>query len=218
MYINKNEIYLIDIALEQLYPAAECSLRYDGEGWKLLVMGRLSAQCTDERVNAVCVELFEKFPTAAAMADGDLSEIERIVKPCGLYHGKSKNIKDACAMLVGEYGGVLPSSIDELLKFPGVGRKIANLLLGDLFDKGGIVADTHCMRICGRFGAYDEELRDPVKIERILTPLIEQSRQSDFCHRLVLFGRETCTSRSPKCSECALRKLCKRGRAASGAD
>ena len=213
MYIKNEEMHQIDLALEQTYPAAECSLRYEGEGWKLLVMARLSAQCTDERVNIVCVDLFNKFPTLEEMAAADLSEIERIVKPCGLFRGKAKNIKDSCAMLANEYGGVLPRSIDELLKFPGVGRKIANLLLGDLFNMGGIVADTHCMRICGRFGAYEEGLKDPVKVERILTPMIEQSRQSDFCHRLVLFGRETCTARNPKCGTCPVRTLCNKGRA-----
>lgn len=198
----------IDLELEKLYPAAECSLKYEGEAWKLLVMARLSAQCTDERVNIVCETLFEKFPTLQAMADGELEEIEAIVKPCGLYRGKAKNIKDACTMLVNDYGGELPHSIDELLKFPGVGRKIANLLLGDLFDLGGIVADTHCIRICGRFGMYDEFLKDPVKVEKIMSPMIDPARQSDFCHRLVLFGREWCTARSPKCENCPINHLC----------
>lgn len=198
----------IDLELEKLYPAAECSLKYEGEAWKLLVMARLSAQCTDERVNIVCETLFEKFPTLQAMADGELEEIEAIVKPCGLYRGKAKNIKDACTMLVNDYGGELPRSIDELLKFPGVGRKIANLLLGDLFDLGGIVADTHCIRICGRFGMYDESLKDPVKVEKIMSPMIDPARQSDFCHRLVLFGREWCTARAPKCENCPVNQLC----------
>lgn len=111
-------------------------------------------------------------------------------------------------MLLNEYGGEIPRNIDELLKFPGVGRKIANLLLGDLFNLGGIVADTHCIRICGRFGMYDEDMKDPVKVERIMTPMIAQERQSDFCHRLVLFGREWCTARSPKCGDCPINKLC----------
>lgn len=195
--------------LEKIYPNAECALEAGGEAWKLLIMGRLSAQCTDARVNIVCRELFAEFPTYEAVADAELSEIERIVRPCGLYKTKAKNIKDSCIMLRDEYGGVLPDTMDELLKFPGVGRKIANLLLGDIYKKPAIVTDTHCIRICGRVGLYAESLKDPVKIERILIPLIEPEKQSDFCHRIVMFGRDTCTARAPKCEGCPIADICK---------
>jgi endonuclease-3 len=137
-----------------------------------------------------------------------VEELEEYIRPCGLYHVKSQNTKDACAMLVNEYNGIVPDTMEELLKFPGVGRKVANLLLGDLYQKGGVVADTHCMRICGRFGMYREGLKDPVQVERILTPLLEQKEICDFCHRIVQFGRDTCTARNPKCDECPIAHLC----------
>ena len=171
-------------------------------------MGRLSAQCTDARVNIVCRELFEKMPTLEAVADCDLAELEEIVRPCGLYRTKAKNIKDACIMVRDEYGGKLPDTMEELLKLPGVGRKIANLLLGDVYGKPAIVTDTHCIRICGRIGLYPESLKDPVKIEQILIPLIEPEKQSDFCHRIVQYGRDVCTARAPKCEECGMRDIC----------
>ena len=195
-------------ALKKVYPASECALEYEGEPWKLLVMGRLSAQCTDARVNIVCRELFQVFPTAKALADGELSEIERIVRPCGLYRTKAESIKAACKMLVEDYGGVIPADMDELLKFPGVGRKIANLLLGDIYKMPAIVADTHCIRICGRLGFYPETQKDPTKVEKTLVPIIEPSEQSDFCHRIVMFGREYCMARSPRCDECPISNLC----------
>ena len=198
--------------LKNIYPDALCALEYEGEPWRLLVMGRLSAQCTDARVNIVCKELFEKYPTARALADGDVADIENIVKPCGLFRTKAANIKDACAMLVDEYDGTLPADMDELLRFPGVGRKIANLLLGDIYKLPAIVADTHCIRICGRLGAYPESNKDPVKPEKIMTELISPEEQSDFCHRIVWFGREYCSARAPRCGECPLKNLCKRGR------
>ncbi len=194
--------------LKKIYPDAVCALEFDGEPWKLLVMGRLSAQCTDARVNIVCRELFKKYPTAKALAEGELSDIEEIVKPCGLFRTKAANIKDSCAMLVGEYGGVLPADMDELLRFPGVGRKIANLLRGDVYKLPAIVADTHCIRICGRLGAYPESNKDPIKTEKIMTELIAPEEQSDFCHRIVQFGRDVCNARSPKCGECPLANLC----------
>ncbi len=202
--------------LKEIYPSAECALKYEGSPWRLLVMGRLSAQCTDARVNIVCEELFERFPTAESMAYGDLSEIERIVKPCGLYRMKAANIQDASRMLVEEFGGELPSDMDSLLRFPGVGRKIANLLLGDIFGLPAVVCDTHCIRICGRLGMYPEKLKDPVKIEKILTELIDGEEGSDFCHRIVWFGREVCTARGPRCEECPLRDLCEKRRKDGG--
>lgn len=202
--------------LKEVYPSAECALKYDGSPWRLLVMGRLSAQCTDARVNTTCEELFRVFPTAMSMAYGDIEEIERIVKPCGLYRMKAANIRDASRMLVEEFGGELPSDMESLLRFPGVGRKIANLLIGDIFGLPAVVCDTHCIRICGRLGMYPEKLKDPTRIEKILTELIDESEGSDFCHRIVWFGREVCTARSPRCAECPLADLCEKRRRECG--
>ena len=206
---KKEKIGAIVSALKDIYPEALCSLEYEGEGWKLLVMGRLSAQCTDERVNIVCRELFSVYPTAKSLADAPLEEIERIVRPCGLYKMKASSIKASMNRLINEYNGIIPDDMDELLKFEGVGRKIANLLLGDLYHKPAIVADTHCMRICGRFGMYPEGQKDPLKTEKIMSELIEPSEQSDFCHRMVLFGREYCTAKNPKCDICPIYEICK---------
>lgn len=197
--------------LEDFYPNAECALEYGGDPWKLLIMGRLSAQCTDARVNIVCRELFEKFPTAYDMANAPIEEIERIIKPCGLFRMKADNIRESSRMLVSEFGGRVPDTMEELLRFPGVGRKIANLLLGDIYGKPSIVCDTHCIRICGRIGLYPETLKDPIKIEKILRELIEPEKGSDFCHRIVIFGREVCSARAPVCTACPLSDVCNRG-------
>lgn len=197
--------------LKKIYPEAVCALEYEGEAWKLLVMGRLSAQCTDKRVNIVCRELFAKFPTCKSLAEASVEEIEEIVRPCGLHKTKARNIKDSCAMLVSEYGGELPSDMDELLKLPGVGRKIANLLLGDIYGKPAIVADTHMIRICGRLGMYPTELKDPYKVEKIMSDLVEPDEQSDLCHRIVQFGRDVCSAQRPRCEECPIRHLCEMG-------
>ena len=194
--------------LRQRYPEAECSLESGGDPWRLLVMARLSAQCTDERVNIVCRDLFREIPDARAMAEAPLAEIEELIRPCGLFRTKAKSLKESAAMLLTTYEGRVPDTMEELLSLPGVGRKIANLLLGDIYKKGGIVADTHCIRICGRLGFYDEELKDPLRVERILTPVIPVSEQSDFCHRIVHFGREICTARSPKCEGCPMGEIC----------
>ena len=198
--------------LKEIYPNAECALEYGGDPWKLLVMGRLSAQCTDKRVNIVSRELFERYPTAADMAIADIENLSEIVKPCGLYRVKAQNIKDASAMLVSDFGGVLPSDMESLLKFPGVGRKIANLLIGDVFGGPAIVCDTHCIRICGRLGMYPETEKNPEKIERILSGLMNVEEGSDFCHRIVIFGREVCSARNPLCAECPLSELCEHKR------
>ena len=209
---QKKEVLLKIIdRLKQKYPEALCALEWEGEPWKLLIMGRLSAQCTDARVNIVCRELFARFPTPEAIAAADIRELEEIIRPCGLYRVKAQNTKDACILLTEDYGGRIPDTMEELLRFPGVGRKVANLLLGDLYKKGGVVADTHCMRICGRFGMYPEGLRDPVKVEKLLTPLLPQEEICDFCHRIVYFGRDVCTARSPACNECPLSDLCAHG-------
>ena len=206
---KKERLALIIAALEEIYPESVCALEYGGEQWKLLVMGRLSAQCTDARVNIVCRELFSEFPTCSALADAPLERIEEIIRPCGLFRTKAANIKSACRMLRDEYGGELPDTMDELLRFDGVGRKIANLLLGDIFKRPAIVADTHCIRICGRLGMYPESQKDPYKVELILSELAPPEKQSDFCHRIVQFGRDVCTARSPRCDECPIAQLCK---------
>ena len=189
---KKENMAAIIRVLEGVYPEAPCALEWGGEPWKLLIMGRLSAQCTDARVNLVCRELFSAYPTPQAIAEAPVEELEEYIRPCGLYHVKSQNTKDACKLLLEEYGGVLPDTMEELLRFPGVGRKVANLLLGDIFGKGGVVTDTHCIRICGRLGMYPETQKTPIKVERIL----------------VQFGRDTCTARAPRCSECPLASLC----------
>ena len=214
-------------ALERVYPDSACALEWGGQtcrdkesareqlrrdSWKLLVMARLSAQCTDARVNIVCRELFDKYPTCAALAEAPLADIETIIRPCGLYHGKAVSIKDSCTILVRDYDGIVPDSMEALLALPGVGRKIANLLLGDVYGQPGVVTDTHCIRICGRLGFYDEALKDPARVERILTPLLRPEGQSEFCHRLVQFGRDVCTARSPACGKCPLSGLCRHSR------
>ncbi len=194
--------------LKEVYPDSVCALEYKGDPWRLLVMARLSAQCTDARVNIVCRTLFEKFPDAAAMAEGDIGEIEEIVKPCGLFRGKAASIKESSKIITEKYGGAIPDDMDELLSLPGVGRKIANLVLGDVYGRGGIVADTHCMRICGRLGFYDEKIRDPLFTERVMDKYIERGEQSAFCHRIVNFGRDVCTAKRPSCEGCPLGGLC----------
>lgn len=208
---KRERILQISRELKKIYPQALCALEWQGEPWRLMVMGRLSAQCTDARVNLVCRELFARFPTPEALGNGPLEEIEEIVRPCGLYRVKAQSIRDACRMLVEEYNGRIPDTMEELLRFPGVGRKVANLLLGDLFGKGGTVADTHCIRICGRLGMYPETEKDPYRVEIVMDKLLPPELRCDFCHRIVQFGRDTCTARSPKCFECPLRNLCAHG-------
>ncbi len=206
---RKAKALAVNDELRRMYPDAECALRYEGEAWKLLVMARLSAQCTDERVNIVCRDLFSAYPTAKALAEGDIADIENIIRPCGLFRTKAKNIKDACEIIVRDYDGRVPDDMESLLELPGVGRKIANLLLGDIYGKGGIVADTHCMRISCRLGLADK--KEPVAVEKALSPLLPLCGQSDFCHRLVIFGRDICTARSPKCDVCPIKEkgLCR---------
>lgn len=198
--------------LKARYPDAECALEYGGEGWRLLIMGRLSAQCTDARVNIVCRELFSRFPTLDDVADAPIEDLERIIRPCGLYRTKAASVKEACGILRERYGGQVPTDMESLLSLPGVGRKIANLLLGDIYGIPGIVADTHCIRLGGRFGMYPESLTDPAKVERILSAIVEPSEQTALCHRLVDFGRDVCTARAPKCGECPLGDVCEHRR------
>lgn len=195
--------------LEKRYPDVVCALEYGGDPWRLLVMGRLSAQCTDARVNLTCRTLFARYPDAAALAVAELSEVEEILRPCGLFRVKAQNVIEASRMLLAEYGGVLPDTMEALLRFPGVGRKVANLLLGDIYGKPAVVTDTHCIRICGRLGMYPESEKNPPRIERILSDLIAPEKQSDFCHRIVWFGREVCTARAPRCESCPLADVCR---------
>ena len=208
---KKARMAAIVAQLKEVYPVPVCALESGGDPWRLLVMGRLSAQCTDARVNIVCRHLFAKYPDAAAMAEAELADVEEIVRPCGLYHTKAQNIIDASRMLLTDFGGEMPHEMEDLLRFPGVGRKIANLLRGDLFGLPAIVADTHCIRLCGRFGFYPTTEKDPTRVEKILVKIVEPAEQSDLCHRLVQFGRDTCTARAPRCEGCPLYDLCDAG-------
>ena len=196
--------------LKDIYPEAVCALEHGGDPFKLIVMARLSAQCTDARVNIVCRELFKALPDMTAMANAPLSQIEELIRSCGLYRMKAKDLKAMSQQLMNDFGGVVPDTVDELLTLSGVGRKIANLIVGDLYGKPAIVTDTHCIRICGRLGFYPETLKDPYKVEKLLVKVIEPNEQSDFCHRIVQFGRDTCSARAPKCEECNLKGICKK--------
>lgn len=202
----KNKADNIISILEEIYPSPQCGLIWDGDPYRLLIMAILSAQCTDARVNIVAKTLFERFPTAYDMAKAELPEIEREIHSVGLYHSKAKALKECCVRICDTYGGEVPSEMKDLLTLRGVGRKVANLLRGDIFGLGGIVADTHCIRISGRLGLADG--KDPLKTERALSKLIPLEKQSDFCHRMVLFGREVCIARNPKCGECKLKEFC----------
>lgn len=194
--------------LEEEYPLADCTLDYD-EAWKLLVSVRLAAQCTDARVNIVVKELYDKYPSPQALADATAEEIEEIVKPCGLGHSKARDIHKCMTMLVEEYGGRVPENFDELMKLPGVGRKSANLIMGDVFGKPAIVTDTHCIRLTNRMGLVDG-IKDPKKVEMALWKIIPGEKGSDFCHRLVYHGREVCTARKAYCENCCLADVCKK--------
>ena len=193
--------------LKTVYPVAPCALHYSKD-YELMIAVRLSAQCTDARVNLVTPALFAAYPTLEAMAAADIEKVEEFVHSCGFYRQKAKDIVLACQMLLEKHDGKVPDSMDDLLKLPGVGRKTANLLLGDLYAQpGSVVCDTHCIRICGRLGFTDS--KDPEKVERQLRAILPPEESSDFCHRIVLFGRDTCIARSPKCEGCPLAVHCK---------
>ncbi|MGN1170720.1 MAG: endonuclease III domain-containing protein [Lachnospiraceae bacterium] len=195
--------------LKAEYPDADCTLDYR-EAWKLLVSVRLAAQCTDARVNVVVKGLFEKYPDVEALAAADVADIEAIVKPCGLGHSKARDISACMKMLRDEYDGNVPEDFDALLKLPGVGRKSANLIMGDVFGKPAIVTDTHCIRLVNRMGLVDH-IREPKKVEMALWKLVPPEEGSDFCHRLVYHGREVCTARThPYCDRCFLADICKK--------
>ena len=205
---EKEKALKFSAILKEKYPDAVCSLEAEGDPWRLLVMARLSAQCTDERVNTVCRSLFAAYPTAEAMAAAPVENIENLIRSCGLFRGKAKSISEASQIITEKYSGRVPDTMEELLTLPGVGRKIANLVLGDVYRKGGIVADTHCIRICGRLGFYPKEKKDPVYTEKIMEKLIEREEQSDFCHRIVHFGRDVCRAKNPQCELCPAAELC----------
>ena len=196
--------------LEEEYPLADCTLDY-GKDYELLFSVRLAAQCTDERVNKITPALFERFPTLESFAEADVEEVERYVKPCGFYHTKARDIVECAKVLLIRHGGKVPGTMEELLKLPGVGRKTANLILGDVFKApGAVVVDTHCIRLSNRMGLVDN-VKDPAKIEPILRAELPPEKSSDFCHRLVLHGRAVCTARAPKCELCCVRDLCQTG-------
>lgn len=192
-------------ALKEAYPDAVCALRYQKD-YELMIAVRLSAQCTDARVNQVTPKLFARFPTLESFAEADVTEVEEYVKSCGFYRHKARDIVLACQMLRDVYGGTVPDSMDALLKLPGVGRKTANLLLGDIYQKPAVVCDTHCIRITNKLGLAKG--KEPEKVERQLWEVLPPEESSDFCHRIVLHGRAVCTARSPKCGECCLAGIC----------
>ena len=193
--------------LKKEYPDADCTLDYD-DAWKLLVSVRLAAQCTDARVNVVVQDLYAKFPTMEDLAAADVDEIEEIVRPCGLGRSKARDISLCMKMLMEEYGGRVPDDFEALLKLPGVGRKSANLIMGDVFGKPAIVTDTHCIRLTNRMGLVDG-IKDPKKVEMALWKIIPPEEGSDFCHRLVYHGRDVCTARTkPYCDKCCLADIC----------
>lgn len=208
--MTKKELAALCIQrLKEEYPLADCTLDYD-HAWELLVEVRLAAQCTDERVNVVVKDLFAKYPDVQALAAAEPEEIEAIVKPCGLGRSKARDISACMRMLRDKYDGRVPDNFDALLSLPGVGRKSANLIMGDVFGKPAIVTDTHCIRLCGRIGLVDEGVKEPKKVEMALWKIIPPEEGSDFCHRLVYHGRAVCTARTePYCDRCCLADVCR---------
>lgn len=206
--MTKEELALEIIKrLKKEYPDVGCTLDYD-QAWKLLVSVRLAAQCTDARVNVVVEGLYEKYPDVNALANAPVEEIERIVRPCGLGRTKARDISACMKILRDQYGGKVPGDFESLLKLPGVGRKSANLIMGDVFGKPAIVTDTHCIRLTNRMGLVDG-MKEPKKVEMALWKLVPPKEGSDFCHRLVYHGREVCTARTkPYCSRCCLNDIC----------
>lgn len=205
--MNKKKAALQAVELLKAeYPDAICSLDYQ-KPHELMIATRLAAQCTDARVNIVCVDLFQKYQSVRDFAEADVADVEAIVKPCGFYHTKAKDIVAMCRMLMEQYGGVLPDTVEELTKLPGIGRKTANLVVGDVYGKPAIVCDTHCIRITNLLGHTDS--KDPAKVEEQLRPLLPPAESNNFCHRLVLHGRAVCIARRPQCDKCVLNVCCK---------
>ena len=206
---KKQRAQLIVEKLKEEYPDAICSLTYE-KPYELLISTRLSAQCTDARVNVVVQDLYAEYPDVEALAGAEVEDIEKIVKPCGLGHSKARDISACMKILKEQYDGRVPDDFDALLKLPGVGRKSANLIMGDVFGKPAIVTDTHCIRLVNRMGLV-EDLKDPKKVEMALWKLIPPEEGSDFCHRLVFHGRDVCTARTkPFCEKCCLKDICAR--------
>ena len=204
---SEQDVLAIVEELKKLYPDAICSLDYQ-KPHELLFATRLAAQCTDERVNKVTPGLYSRFPTLEALASADISEVEELIHSTGFFRAKARDIVAASRMLLDEYGGVVPDTMEDLLRLPGVGRKTANLILGDVYHKPGVVvADTHCIRISGRLGLTDGA-KDPAKVETQLRKILPPEESNDFCHRLVLHGRAVCMARGPECASCALRPWC----------
>ena len=204
---TKQQVSEIVRLLEEAYPLAECTLDYKKD-YELLFSVRLAAQCTDARVNEITPTLFARFPTLESFAEADAGEVESYVRSCGFYRAKAHDIVGAAQMIMRDFGGRVPGNMDDLLKLPGVGRKTANLILGDIFKvPGSTVVDTHCIRISNRLGLVDD-LKDPVKIEQELRRQLPPDKSSDFCHRIVLHGRAVCTARRPDCESCTLRRVC----------
>ena len=202
---KKDKVKNIIGALEKLYPNPVCALIYS-KPHELLIAARLSAQCTDKRVNLVTPALFSRFPNLAAFANADVGEVEGYIRSCGLYKTKARDIIKTCKILLDDFGGVIPDNLDELLKLSGIGRKTANLLIGTLYGKPAVVTDTHVIRLSNRLGLVNT--KNPLKIEAELRKLLPQSESLNFCHRLVFFGRDTCKAQSPKCGECCLKECC----------
>ena len=202
---TKDEIGEIIRLLEECYPEPTCALEY-AKDYELLFAARLAAQCTDARVNTVTPVLFERYASLEAIAEADLGELEGIVHPCGFFRTKARDIVAAATMLLTEFGGCVPDTMEELLRLPGVGRKTANLMLGDIHKKPAVVVDTHCIRLSNRIGLVDT--KDPAKIEAKLRDILPPEHSSDFCHRLVLHGRAVCTARKPNCGDCSIAMLC----------
>ena len=207
------EIAAIIAALKELYPDAACSLDY-GKDYELLFSVRLAAQCTDARVNLVTPALFQRYPTLEAFADADVDEVGRCVQSCGFWRAKARDIVAAAQQLLARFGGKVPDNMEDLLTLPGVGRKTANLILGDIYGQEGYVCDTHCIRITGRLGITDGS-KDPLKVEQQLRKVIPPEESNDFCHRMVLHGRALCMARAPQCGDCPLRELCDYGKEAA---
>ncbi|MCL1807855.1 MAG: endonuclease III [Oscillospiraceae bacterium] len=192
--------------LKELYPRAECTLEYTAD-YQLLFNTRLAAQCTDARVNIVKDTLYERFPSLEAIAGAEITEMEEIVKPCGFYHNKARDLIEGARMILNDFGGRVPDTMEALLRIPGVGRKTANLVLGELYGQPAVVTDTHCIRLSNRLGLCDTQ--DPAKVEIALQNLIPSGEQLHFCHRLVAHGRAVCSARKPDCGVCGLREFCK---------
>ena len=209
---NPVEVNAIIAELERLYPDALCSLEYKKD-YELLFAVRLSAQCTDARVNQVTPALFARFPTLESFAQADEEEVGQYVHSCGFWRAKAHDLVTSAQMLLRDFGGKVPDNMEDLLRLPGVGRKTANLILGDIYGKEGYVCDTHCIRITGRLGLTDGS-KDPLRVEKQLRTCLPPEKSSDFCHRMVLHGRAVCTARNPHCDACTLRPLCDTGRAA----